>query len=335
MKPSFRNLSQEIPRIDTHPPINFKTRFPKFYTRNIQTLRKTPYLKKLNSLFGEEIKKESENLKKSLDGIAGEQMDLAQKASEQESITSHPSLKDLSKSVRIEVKPNEPFLKKFRYLLLFLLIACIPLFFGKMFFQKKADVAPAKKEEVSLKNFQFETTPPDCNISINGEAKGRTPYDIILPLNQHFSVTFEKDGYQPLKQDILTNADSTHFVFEMMKNQPVFGAIKIDTSPSGAKVFVDGKNTNQTTPTMIDELPFQKEVQVSLQKDGYRDSNTKVLIAQASQDLHVDLKRRGPTLKINVVPSNSIIFLNGKEIGKLVNDLSKSQTYLLRVESKG
>lgn len=308
------------------------TEFPNFMQENLA--------KKLSFLFTEEIKKETESLKNSLEAIDTNQMIDVQKATAQESSnTSHPKIREVSKSLKgfhVTAQINRGWMNRLKYPLLFLIIAAMTLFFGKFFFGKKPTTAKkTETKQSSQKNFHFETTPPQSTISLNGEVKGKSPLDLILPLNQQYSLSIEKEGYEPIQQSILTNADSTNFVFELSQNRPVFGAIKIDTSPSGARVYINGQNTNQTTPTMIDELPFGDEVEVLLQRDGYRDSTSKVKIAQTSQDLHIDLKKRGPTLKINPTPATATIYLNDKVVGKTISDLTKNETYDLRVEAKG
>lgn len=313
------------------------TEFPNFTQNDLS--------KKLSFLFTEEMKKETENLKRSLEAIDNDQVDGAQKASEKESSsnTSHPKIRETSKSVKgVHVSAKKPRSKvwgKLKYPIVFLLIAALPFLLAKFFWGKKSDstnkAATQSKKKSSQKNFHFETTPPQSTISINGEVKGQSPLDVILPLDQQFSVAIEKEGYQGIQQTIVTNADSTNFVFELSQSAPVFGAVKIDTTPSGGRVYINGKNTNQTTPTMIDELPFGEDVEILIQREGYRDSTSKVKISQTSQDLHVDLKKRGPTVKINPTPSSATIYLNNKPVGKTITDLSKNEIYTLKVEAKG
>lgn len=288
--------------------------------------------KKLFSMFEDEIKKESENLKKALDEIGSEQMQNAQKASELE-ISFSPSMNQRAKS-------SEPgwfgkALGKFKYPLLFLLITAAPILIAKVFFSKKEVPLVQTKEVVTEKNFQFESTPPECKISIDGVDKGETPADIILPLNRRFQLMLQKEGYETLRRDIVTSIDNTHFIFEMIKNRVSMGSLKIDTNPSGAKVLVNGSDSDQTTPAIIDDLPLQKEADISLQKDGYKTVTKKVMISETTQDFHADLQKKGPTLKINTTPSTATIYLNKKSYGNTITDLNKNQTYTLRVEAKG
>lgn len=295
--------------------------------------------KKLYILFEDDIKKESENLKKALDTVGTEQVQQAQVASDQEISQKQTKTEEKTKPEFFLVPwlaALWAFLYRFRFPLLFILIAALTALFGKLFFHKEEKVVePVQQEQPLEKTFVFETTPPKCKISINGEIKGDTPLNLPLVLNKNYDLTLEKDGYVTIQKNILTSPDNTHFIFELEKNQPVVGAVKIDTNPSGAKVLLNGKDTNQTTPAIIDELPFEKDAEFSLVKDGYITYTKKVSINQPSQDLKISLKKKGPTLKINVVPANAEIFLNKKSAGRTVTDLTKNQTYTLRVEAKG
>lgn len=297
--------------------------------------------KKLFLLFEDDIKKETENLKKAMDSIEAQQVENAQVAA---------ALADQEvskKQIERTQKEKKPFflmlwllalwalLVRFRYPLLFVLIASLPILLGKLFSSKEEVKETPKQEQTLEKTFVFETTPTKCKISIDGEVRGETPLNIPLTLNQQYQLGLEKDGYQSINQKITASPDNTHFIFELTKNAPTVGAIKIESNPAGAKVLIDGKDTEQRTPTIIDELAFDKEVEISIQKDGYKNYEKRVMINVPSQDLTVDLKKKGATLKLNVVPSNATIFLNKKSYGKTITDLSKNQTYTLRVEAKG
>jgi serine/threonine protein kinase len=297
--------------------------------------------KKLFMLFEDDIKKETENLKKAIDTIGAEQVESAQDASNK---ADH---ENSQKHSRNEQEKNPFFLvswlivlstliHRFKYPLLFILIMAIPILFGKFFLNNSDKTQEKPKIEESIeKTFVFDTTPTKCKISINGEEKGETPLNIPLIIHREYQLGIEMEGYESINQKITASPDNTNFIFELVKIQPTVGSVKIDTNPSGASILVNGKDTDQTTPAIIDELPFEKEVEISIQKDGYKTYTKTVMINQPSQDIHVDLKKRGPTLKINAIPSNATIYLNEKPYGKTISDLVKNQTYSLRVESKG
>ncbi len=297
--------------------------------------------KKLFLLFEDDIRKETENLKKAIDTIGAEQVENAQNASLK---ADH---ENSQKHTRTE-REKKPFflipwlialwalLSRIKYPLLFILIMALPILFGKLFQDKdESTKAPPKQEESSQKTFVFDTTPTKCKISINGEVKGETPLNIPLIVNREYQLGLEKEGYETINQKIVALPDNTNFIFELVKIQPTVGAVKIDTNPSGARVLLNGKDTNQTTPAIIDELAYEKEVEISIQKEGYKSFTKTVMINQPSQDIHIDLKKRGPTLKLNVIPSNATIYLNKKSYGSTISDLIKNQTYTLRVEAKG
>jgi len=298
--------------------------------------------KKLFLLFEDDIKKESENLKKAIDTIGAEQVADAQSASLK---ADHENSQKHTKTER-EKKPFFliPWLialwaliNRFKYPLLFLLIMAIPVLFGKLFTgdDDKPTQEQPKQEESLQKTFVFDTTPPKCKISINGEVKGETPLNIPLIVGREYQLGLEKEGFETINQKIIASPDNTNFIFEMVKIQPTVGAVKVDTNPSGARILVNGQDTHQTSPAIIDELPFDKEVEITIQKEGYKSFSKSVLINQTTQDLYADLKKRGPTLKINVIPSTATIYLNKKSYGKTITDLTKNETYNLRVEAKG
>ncbi len=301
------------------------TEFPHFTQDNMT--------KKLSSLFGDEIKKETENLKKSLDAISNEQMLQAQNVGDSERV----DISHISASRDVHPKKSGLF-SKLKYLLLFLLIAAIPIAIGKYFFPKEKPQKAAKTQEktaVEEKSFTFETTPDKAKISINGEPKGTTPLTVNLAVNKRFEIVIEKEGYEPLQNGVITEPDKSHFVFELSKEKPALGIINLDSTPSGANVFINGKDTQQTTPTLLDQLPMGKSVEIKLQKEGFKATTKKISVSQQSQDLNIELMKKGPVLTINVVPPNATIFLNKKSYGKTISDLNKNETYDLRIDAKG
>lgn len=63
--------------------------------------------------------------------------------------------------------------------------------------------------------------------------------------------------------------------------------LRIDTSPDGAQVLVDGRSSG-TTPAVI-ELPRSEEpIVLTLRRDGYRDE-ARTIVPSESQSLELDL----------------------------------------------
>ena len=289
---------------------------------------------KLNSLFGTEIKQEEKNLRLQLDQVNESQVEMAQQAYQAESSQSSFGQNHIQVTPSAKSGALKDFIWKNRFILSLAIIICSVIFYA-LSKNNKPETPKVATVNKSQKNFRFETDPPDSKIFVNGEMRGQTPTDIILPLNKRFLIKIEKKGFKTIQEDILTNADDTSLVFRLVKEKPEFGALSINTNPAGAEVFFNGKPLEQKTPAYISDLPFQKEVIVRIERDGYEPVQKKVLISESSQDIYFDLKPGKSLLIINPTPASAKIYLNNQPKESVIENVKRNETYQLRVEAKG
>jgi hypothetical protein len=50
-----------------------------------------------------------------------------------------------------------------------------------------------------------------------------------------------------------------------------FGSIQVDSSPRGARVFLQGKDTGLTTPAKVASVPVGADLEIGLVKNGFQD----------------------------------------------------------------
>jgi len=91
------------------------------------------------------------------------------------------------------------------------------------------------------------------------------------------------------------------------------GALRLRTSPSGARITLDGEPVPDRTPTVLALLaPGEHEVALTL--PGYREWDKTVLL-EAGKTVHVDVLLTPLTtgsLSVSSVPFQSLIFIDGK-----------------------
>ncbi|WP_251620329.1 SUMF1/EgtB/PvdO family nonheme iron enzyme [Odoribacter lunatus] len=104
------------------------------------------------------------------------------------------------------------------------------------------------------------------------------------------------------------------------------GTLKVSSTPSGASIWIDGKNTGKTTPKVLEDLSAGKHA-VVLRLSGYQEFSKSVsVISSQRSDCHVDLVKepevvRTGTLKVSSTPSGASIWIDGKNTGKTTPEI--------------
>jgi|GEM_PF-6251019 len=70
-------------------------------------------------------------------------------------------------------------------------------------------------------------------------------------------------------------------------------SMRVTSTPSGARIFLNGKEQLKPTPTTLKNLAEGKKYKVKLKKDGYKDFEAEVKSKEGAVHIHADL-RKGP-----------------------------------------
>ena len=142
----------------------------------------------------------------------------------------------------------------------------------------------------------FESDPPGAAIRIDGEVLAeRTPATIReLPLG-HYRVSITSDGFVPFTQEIdLTTAAAESAVHATLARPSAssFGVVRLTTTPVGAHILVDGRDTGLVTPATVPEIEPGVSHTFAVSLDGWV-SVTRTLLLSAGQveDITVSLER--------------------------------------------
>jgi hypothetical protein len=119
---------------------------------------------------------------------------------------------------------------------------------------------------------QIDSTPQGAQIQIDGrtDPSWLTPFNLTgLSPGQH-SVSVSKPGYSPETRAVDVTSASKSFV--VLHMSPVNALLVLNSTPSGAAVLLDGKETGKTTPA---QFAVEKGSHtVLLRKQGYLDEST-------------------------------------------------------------
>jgi len=108
------------------------------------------------------------------------------------------------------------------------------------------------------------STPPGAEVYVNGTYRGRTPLSITLPPGR-YQVVVTLKGYQQYAETINLSAGENVSIFARLNKEAV-GTLQINTTPSGADVYVDG-SWRGTTPIILTLPPGTHTIEI--RKEGY------------------------------------------------------------------
>lgn len=93
---------------------------------------------------------------------------------------------------------------------------------------------------------------------------------------------------------------------------PRFGSVSVISVPDGANVFLDGKDTGRTTPTLLEELSIGNDYTIRAEKEKYGPAERVIRIASPERvDVSLELAEPTGTLNIITEPSGAVISVDG------------------------
>jgi len=135
------------------------------------------------------------------------------------------------------------------------------------------------------------STPPGATVFIDdGETPYRTPTTITdIATGKRHTLGLFLDGYKFWSREFEAHQGETqHFDVELVHN---FGALSVDSSPSGALVMLNGTPAGQT-PFNLENIEPQKIYRIEVWIDGYEPHSEEIQIeAGKKKELHVTLKK--------------------------------------------
>jgi len=167
------------------------------------------------------------------------------------------------------------------------------------------------------------STPPRAAIWIDGAARvERTPASVRdLPVPATYTIKVSAEGFVACTQQVrLTKARPIASVNCALQRPTAssFAVVRVRTTPAGAKVLFDGRDTRLTTPATVPEITPGEEHTLVLALENYV-TKTVPLTLRAGQieDLAFDLERTplGPTeaiLRLTTTPTDSRVDFNDR-----------------------
>jgi hypothetical protein len=187
--------------------------------------------------------------------------------------------------------------------------------------------------------------PTGADVLFDGMGKGITPLTIFDVEAGTHALRLEKSGYYPYQEDVMVTAGQTTSVTWTLSEltvEPVNGTLDIDSTPSGADVYLDGEIVGVTPVVLTDISPG--EYTILIQKDGYEPFENPTVMVSAGNTTQVaailqEISSSGTvgSLDISSIPSDADVYLDDAFEGhtplRIVN--LEEGSYMLRIDKAG
>jgi hypothetical protein len=160
------------------------------------------------------------------------------------------------------------------------------------------------------------TDPPDAEVFLDMRRIEQSPIlDYVVPA-KITQLRVEREGYKDF-------VDSLHLQKDVPLARTITlaektGHLQINSTPSGAEIFLNGEKINGTTPAKIQDLPINPLYEVRLRLASFNPITVTAL--QLHEDsvvsIHRNFSRSTSQGQITSVPDGAQIFVNGELLGK-------------------
>ena len=158
----------------------------------------------------------------------------------------------------------------------------------------------------------IESEPTKAKVYLNGKKVGTTAETITGLIPGKYSVEVWMDGYEVWSESVEVEADTEKDLTAVLQIKS--GSISINSEPTKARIFLDGKNVGTTAETITDLTPGKYTVKVKL--DGYGIWHQVVDVEPDKETvLMAALQLKTGSIMIESKPAKAMIYLDGEEVG--------------------
>jgi hypothetical protein len=167
-------------------------------------------------------------------------------------------------------------------------------------------VAPVDSTSLSVASM-----PGGADVFLDGQWIGRTPLDRTRVEARRASVRIQLSGYHTVRDSLDLRRDEPESLFVALADRT--GGLRVVSSPSGARILLDGEDTGQRTPFTFDGLTVNDRHSVRLAKAGFVTASETGLEIAADSTLVVfrDLAEVTHPLTIVSEPTGAEVLIDG------------------------
>lgn len=159
---------------------------------------------------------------------------------------------------------------------------------------------------------EVQSEPPGATIYSGDVAVGTTPTVVELLEGSH-DLTVVKDGFAAWDGSVMAVSNVAQ-TLPTITLQPADAKLLVTTIPRGANVTVNGRYRGKSPLTI--SLSPEVTYEIGMSRAGYGVTNRSVrLESAASESITVDLSARVGTVTVNVIPTDAVIYVDGRSRG--------------------
>ncbi len=166
------------------------------------------------------------------------------------------------------------------------------------------------RERPQVASLTVNTVPSGASVYLDGILRGQTPVTISTNPGTH-TLKISLPGYKTKSLTISLRSGERRSISYTLQRVVQYGTLKVESSPSGAKVYVDGRYKG-VTPTSISNVSVGTH-KVKVVKSGYQTWIEDVYVGPNSIARVYAALVPNPvgTITVNTVPSGASVYLDG------------------------
>ncbi|ASJ03497.1 hypothetical protein A3L09_09605 [Thermococcus profundus] len=176
------------------------------------------------------------------------------------------------------------------------------------------------------------SAPPNATVYINGTPYGNTPLNITLQPGI-YQINVTKEGYQANGTVVSLGQNETRVLNITLT--PTWGYLTINSTPSNATVYIDGKEAGRTPLINYTLVPGNHSI--TLVKPGYEEYRENVTITPGETiSIVASLSPQPAELGVNSNPSGAAVYINDEYKGATPISLTlKPGSYTVKLSLEG
>jgi hypothetical protein len=159
----------------------------------------------------------------------------------------------------------------------------------------------------------FDSNPAGADVTVNGVFRGKSPLFVTdLPTGTH-RATFVLEGFDPREMEVVIDNRVPKLCKMTMKS--IYAVLNIESTPTGASVFVDGLHKGKT-PCTVEDVVLGNHV-LKVLKDGYKEYSEQLSLTKTDEmAVKVQLEELLAALDVLTSPSDARVTVNGEFKGR-------------------
>ncbi len=159
----------------------------------------------------------------------------------------------------------------------------------------------------------LKSTPPGAKIYIDNTFYGRTPLNFHMAEGEYW-LELRKSGYELHQEKVIVRSRRFHRIDVELEKSGKYGKLDIDTTPSGAKLFIDG-DYFEKTPAVVSLKAGKHNIRV--EKKGFTTTHDEIRIVRKKKlrvNLELEPVERYGELIVKSRPAGARIFVGNQYV---------------------